>query len=80
VAAYEDLRQRVLYSLPVFGSLGLTLFLDQGMYAWMQVCACHCKPAEPPQPCPGLPRLPCEAGSELVLILASMAMHAPVSI
>ena len=77
VDAYEDLRQRVLQSLPLSGGLGLALLLDQGMYSWLQVCACHGKPADRSQLYPDLPRVPCEVESEVVLILASMAMHTP---
>jgi hypothetical protein len=68
------LRRRALDSLPRSGGLGLTLFLDQGMYSWMRICA---NEAQPPAAAEPLPRAPHEIESEVVLILASMAMHSP---
>ena len=79
VDSYEELRKRALHCLPTSGGLGLAIFLGQGMSAWMQVCAAHLKPLDIPQascdPC----NLPRQVENDIVLILASMAMHTPVT-
>jgi hypothetical protein len=72
----------VLDLQPRAGGLGLRLFLDQGMYSWMQICANH---AQAPTPEPSLPRTTQQAAaheieSEIVRILASMAIHSSAAI
>ena len=47
VARYEQLRKDVL-TQAIGGSLGLILFLRQGMTAWMRTCACAPTPASRP--------------------------------
>jgi hypothetical protein len=49
------------------------------MYAWMQVCVCHANLAERSEPTPHSFHIPYEVESEIVLILASMAMHSPAT-
>jgi hypothetical protein len=76
VARYEQLRSDVLSrGQGVSSGFGLTLFLRQGMTAWMRACSRAVTPpaSEFAQPGPVSP-LPCDVRTKAVLILAGILL------
>jgi hypothetical protein len=78
VSRYEELRRQVLdrYS-GIYRGPGLALLLQRGMRAWMEVSSIY--PTTPssttPRPSTREPVLASEQRGEMVMILASMALH-----
>jgi hypothetical protein len=74
-SAYEDLRRQAAeYSSS--GGLGMAIFLDQGMVAWMLACSwVGSTNPDKPRRCPTtVAPLPDELRGEIVLVLAAMAL------
>ena len=74
---YESLRSQVLKKEEVFSacSLGLALFIRQGMLAWMEICH-QCIPAADSvlDKQPETPVLPYETKSEMIKVLANITL------
>jgi transposase len=81
VARYEQLRKDVL-TQAIGGSLGLILFLRQGMTAWMRTCACAPTPGPAPsresvQPSKTVSALPGDVRFQAAVILAGILLRHP---
>ena len=74
---YESLRSQVLKKQEVFSarSLGLALFIRQGMLAWMEICH-QCIPAANSilDKQPETPVLPYETKSEMIKVMANITL------
>ena len=73
---YEALRSQAFNRQEIFSarSLGLTLFIRQGMLAWIQVCH-RCIPANSnPDRRPEMPVFAYEATSEMIKIMANITL------
>ena len=74
---YESLRSQVLKKEEVFSerSLGLALFIRQGMLAWIKMCH-QCIPAANSilDKQPETPVLPCETKSEMIKVMANITL------
>lgn len=75
ISAYEDLRRQVAEGSRS-GGLGMAIFLDQGMVAWMLACSWVASTnADDSRRCPTTAApLPDELRGEIVLVLAAMAL------
>jgi hypothetical protein len=77
VVRYEQLRNDALSrSHGAGGGFGLTLFLRQGMTAWMRTSSYAVIPLvrESAQPCSAVSPLPCDVRSQAAVILAGMIL------
>jgi hypothetical protein len=74
-SAYEDLRRQAA-ECSSSGGLGMTIFLDQGIVAWMLACSWVASTnPDNARRCPTSPApLPDELRGEIVLMLAAMAL------
>ena len=77
VAHYEQLRSEALnrgsHGIP--SGFGLTVFLRQGMTAWMRACSCAITPPARKFTQPGpVSSLPCDVRTQAVLILAGILL------
>ena len=74
---HESLRSHVLKKNEIFSTptLGLTLFIRQGMLAWIETCH-QCIPVANPtlHKQPESPDLPCETKSEMIKVMANMTL------
>lgn len=74
---YESLRSQVLKKEEVFSerSLGLALFIRQGMLAWIEMCH-QCIPAANSilNKQPETPVLPYETKSEMIKVMANITL------
>ena len=74
---YESLRSQVLKKEEVFSerSLGLALFIRQGMLAWIEMCH-QCMPAANSilNKQPETPVLPYETKSEMIKVMANITL------
>ncbi len=77
VAGYESLRRDVLAQQASGSPLGLTVFLRQGMAAWMEVYSfCHATAAPPPpRRSQGVPALPQDLNGEMARILTGIVLR-----
>jgi hypothetical protein len=78
VAQYEELRRQVLdRSSGIYRGPGLALLIHRGMKAWMDVSSICPAPASPTtlRPSNRGDGLASEQRSEIVMVLASMALH-----
>jgi hypothetical protein len=77
VARYEALRNQVVVGRILSVRRGLSIFLQRGMAAWLEV-ALPCSPPEALEPRSGIAdrnaRLPDEGGSAFIDILANLAL------
>jgi len=76
-AAYEELRRRVLASVPFGGHGGLVLLLREGIAAWMArgaACVAPLEPALDPDRRGAAPIVSDEIHAAVVRVLASMAL------
>jgi hypothetical protein len=74
-SAYEDLRRQAA-QCSAAGGLGIAIFLDQGMAAWMLACSwATCTNPDSERGCPiTAAPLPDDLRGEIVLVLAAMAL------
>jgi hypothetical protein len=73
---YESLRSWALNKQEIFcqRSLGLALFIRQGMLAWIEVC-CRCLPANPEQSeRREKPEFAYETTSEMIKVMANITL------
>jgi hypothetical protein len=73
---YESLRLQALNRQEIFSErrLGLTLFIRQGMLAWMEVCH-RCLPANSkPEKRPETPVFAYETTSEMIKVMANITL------
>jgi hypothetical protein len=73
---YESLRSQALNRQEIFSerSLGLTLFIRQGMLAWIEVCH-RCIPANSnPQKRPETPVFAYETTPEMIKVMANITL------
>jgi hypothetical protein len=78
VIGYEELRRQALDRYPgIYPRPGLALLLQRGMRAWMEVSSiCPTPPSSPTaRPSSHEPVLASEQRGEMVMVLASMALH-----
>src|SRR6266513_2805294 len=75
ISAYEDLRRQAA-QCSIAGGLGMAIFLDQGMAAWMLACSwVTCTNPDRVRGCPiTAAPLPDDVRGEIVLLLAAMAL------
>jgi len=74
VAGYEDLRRQAFDGGAYRQGLGMVLFLRQGMVAWMMAwLEANSQARQEQRPWPGV-RVPENQRSEVVTILAAMAL------
>lgn len=71
---YESLRSQALNRQEVFyrRSLGMALFIRQGMLAWIEVCHRCTPPAPENRVCP--PAFAYETTSEMIKVMANIAL------
>jgi hypothetical protein len=76
ISAYEDLRRQAA-ECSSCGGLGMAIFLDQGMVAWMLACSwvASTNPDNGRRYPTSAAPLPDELRGEIVLVLAAMALN-----
>jgi len=77
VAAYEELRNRVLANSTSGGHFGLLLLIREGIAAWMARCSIRAVPSLPlvdPAQRAAVPLVSDEIHAGIVRVLASMAL------
>ncbi len=77
VAGYESLRRDVLAQQAGCSPLGLSVFLRQGMAAWMEAYSlCHATAAPPPpRRSQGVPALAQDLNGEMAKILTGIVLE-----
>jgi hypothetical protein len=73
---YESLRSQALNSQEIFSerSLGLALFIRQGMRAWIEVCHRYIPANSTPEKRPETPVFAYETTSEMIKVMANITL------
>jgi hypothetical protein len=76
VLQYESLRGQVLNTQERFAqrSLGLALFIRQGMLAWIELCHRYIPTNSTRQKCAKIPVLADETTSEMIKVMANITL------